>query len=42
MNDHRKYMIVPEQEVIDHKKGGTFINKLTPTETKKEHSYYNK
>ncbi len=41
MNDHRKYMIVPEEVVIDTKEGGTFINKLAPTDTKKERSYYN-
>jgi hypothetical protein len=42
MNDHRKYMIVPEEGVIDTKEDGTFIKKLAPTDTKKEHSYYNK
>jgi hypothetical protein len=28
--------------VIDTKEDGTFIIKLAPTDTKKEHSYYNK
>ena len=42
LNDHRKYMIVPEEGVVDTKEDGTFINKLAPTDTKKEHSYYNK
>jgi hypothetical protein len=42
MNDHRKYMIVPEEGVIDTKEDGTFIIKLAPTDKKKEHSYYNK
>jgi hypothetical protein len=31
MNDHEKNVIVPEEVVIDHKNGGTFINKLAET-----------
>ena len=42
MNVHRKYMIVPEEVVIDTKEGGTLINKLARTDTEKERSYYNK
>ncbi len=42
MNDDQKYMIVPEEVVIDTKESGTFIKKLARTDKEKERSYYNK